>query len=323
MIASSSLVACGAADDAQPQASGGTASAGFPVTLKNTFGETVVPAKPQRIVTLGWNAQSIVHALGETPVAMPKVTYGPTAAGVSAWDADWFDASKTQLLDTGDKFPFEKIAGLKPDVILAPYEGFDKATYDTLTGIAPTVAYPGKPWQTTWQEQTLLVGQALGKKTEAEKLISDLNAEVKQVAADHPEFKGKTISVGSFGTDNWLYMPTDPRVQILTELGFVNSPGVEALQKQNAKQEFAVPISKEKIADAEADVLVAYVDGLGPDKFAADPLYASLGAVKRGSTFASADQQLISAMSSVSVQSVPWVLAKIVPALSKAANAAN
>ncbi|WP_405064150.1 iron-siderophore ABC transporter substrate-binding protein [Kribbella sp. NBC_01505] len=321
LIATSSLVACGAADDAQPQ--GSTASIGFPVTLKNTFGETVVPAKPQRIVTLGWNAQDIVHALGETPVAMPKITYGPTAAGISAWQADWFDPAKTQLLDTGDKYPFEKIAALKPDVILAPYEGFDKATYETLSGIAPTVAYPGRPWQTTWQDQTLLVGQALGKKAEAEKLITGLSDKIKKVATDHPEFKGKTLAVGSFGPENWLYMPSDPRVQILNQMGFVNAPGVDALQKANSKNEFAVSISKEKIADADADVLIAYVDGLGPQKFTADPIYSSLGAVKRGSAYALDDPQVISGMSSVSVVSIPWVLDKMLPSLTKAAQAAN
>ncbi len=321
LIATSLLVACSSTDDAQPQGSASTA--GFPVTLKNTFGETVVPAKPQRIITLGWNAQDIVHALGETPVAMPRVTYGPTAAGVTAWDADWFDPAKTELLDTGDKYPFEKIAALKPDVILAPYEGFDKATYDTLSGIAPTVAYPGAPWQTTWQDQTLLVGEALGKKAEAEQLITGLNDKIKQVAAEHPEFKGKTLAVGSFGAENYIFMPGDPRVQILNQMGFVNSPRVEALQKANTKNEFAMTISKEKIADADADVLIAYVDGLGPQKFAADPVYSSLGAVKRGSAYVLDDEQVISGQSAISVLSVPWVLDKMIPSLAKAAQAAN
>ena len=189
LVASASLVACGGDDggDAAPVAGGG---AGFPVTLTNTFGTTTIPKKPERIVTLGWNAQDVVYALGETPVGMPKVTYGPTAAGVTAWDADKFDPAKTELLDTSDKVPFEKIAALKPDVILAPYEGFDAATYKTLSDIAPTVAYPGAPWQTTWQDQTLLVGEALGKKAEAEKLIAVIKDKSAQVASEHPEFKG-------------------------------------------------------------------------------------------------------------------------------------
>ncbi|TCC64606.1 iron-siderophore ABC transporter substrate-binding protein [Kribbella pittospori] len=323
VVATTTLAACGNDADEQATGSASTAAAGFPVTLKNTFGETTVTKKPERIVTLGWNAQDVVYALGETPVGMPKVTYGPTAAGVTAWDAGKFDPAKTELLDTADKYPFEKIAALKPDVILAPYEGFDEATYKTLSGIAPTVAYPGAPWQTTWQDQTLLVGEALGKKADAEKLIAGIQDKIKQVATDHPEFKGKTITVGSFGAENYVYMPGDPRVQILNEMGFKNAPGVEALEKTNTKKEFSLAISKEKVADVDADVLVAYVDGLGAQKFLADPVYSSLGAVKRGSAYAMEDQQVISGMSAVSVLSVPWVLDKTIPNLAKAAAAAG
>jgi iron complex transport system substrate-binding protein len=319
LLATTSLAACGSGDDKSADSSAGTASSGFPVTLKNTFGETTITKKPERIVTLGWNAQDVVYALGETPVGMPKVTYGPTADGVTAWDADKFDKSKTALLDTGDKYPFEKIAALKPDVILAPYEGFDAATYKTLSDIAPTVAYPGAPWQTTWQDQTLLVGEALGKKADAEKLITGIQDKIKQVAAEHPEFKGKTVTVGSFGAENYVYMPGDPRVQILNEMGFENAPGVDALEKTNTKKEFSLTISKEKVADVDADVLIAYVDGIGTQKFLADPVYSSLKAVKSGGAYPLQDQQVISGMSAVSVLSVPWVLDKVIPGLSKAA----
>ncbi|MGW5187726.1 iron-siderophore ABC transporter substrate-binding protein [Kribbella sp. NPDC004138] len=321
LLATTTLAACGNDGDKQAESSAGAAQSGFPVTLKNTFGETTITTKPERIVTLGWNAQDVVYALGETPVGMPKVTYGPTHEGVTAWDAGTFDKSKTTLLDTGDKYPFEQIAALKPDVILAPYEGFDEATYKTLSGIAPTVAYPGAPWQTTWQDQTLLVGEALGRKADAEKLITGIQDKIKQVAAEHPEFKDKTITVGSFGPENYIYMPGDPRVQILNEMGFKNAPGVEALEKTNAKKEFSLAVSKEKVADVDADVLIAYVDGIGTQKFLADPVYSSLEAVKTGGAYPLQDQQVISGMSAVSVLSVPWVLDKVLPGLSKAASA--
>ncbi|MEV6267799.1 iron-siderophore ABC transporter substrate-binding protein [Kribbella sp. NPDC051936] len=321
LLATTTLAACGNDGDKQAESSAGAAQSGFPVTLKNTFGETTITTKPERIVTLGWNAQDVVYALGETPVGMPKVTYGPTPEGVTAWDAGKFDKSKTTLLDTGDKYPFEQIAALKPDVILAPYEGFDEATYKTLSGIAPTVAYPGAPWQTTWQDQTLLVGEALGRKADAEKLITGIQDKIKQVAAEHPEFKDKTITVGSFGPENYIYMPGDPRVQILNEMGFKNAPGVEALEKTNTKKEFSLTVSKEKVADVDADVLIAYVDGIGTQKFLADPVYSSLDAVKTGGAYPLQDQQVISGMSAVSVLSVPWVLDKVLPGLSKAASA--
>jgi iron complex transport system substrate-binding protein len=323
LVATTTLTACGSDADPEAGSSAGTAAAGFPVTLKNTFGETTITKKPERIVTLGWNAQDVVYALGETPVGMPKVTYGPTAAGVTAWDADKFDASKTELLDTADKFPFEKIAALRPDVILAPYEGFDESVYKTLSGIAPTVAYPGAPWQTTWQDQTTMIGKALGKSAEAERLISGIRDRIAKVAAEHPEFKGKTITVASFGAENYVYMPGDPRVQILNEMGFENAPGVEKLETTNTKKEFALTLSKERISEIDADVVVGYVDGLTAAKFKADPVYSALGSAKRGSVYLLEDQQVISGMSAVSVLSVPWVLDQILPGLTKAAQAAS
>jgi iron complex transport system substrate-binding protein len=154
-------------------------------------------------------------------------------------------------------------------------------------------------------------------------LIAGITDLTKKTAADHPEFKGKTLSIGSFGATDYVYLPTDPRVQILTELGFVNSPGVEALQAKNTRKEFAVTISKERVGDIDANVVVGYLDGLTTKKFQADPVYASLGSVKRGNAYLMEDQQVISAMSSVSVLSVPWVLDKILPGLSKAAQGAS
>jgi iron complex transport system substrate-binding protein len=322
LVVAGTLAACGS-DDGGEAAPASAASAGFPVTLKNTFGETTIEKKPERIVTLGWNAQDVVYALGETPVGMPKVTYGPSPAGTTAWNADKFDPAKTTLLDTSDSIPFEKVASLRPDVILAPYEGFDKATYTKLSEIAPTVAYPGAPWQTTWQDQTTLIGKALGKSAEADKLVAGIKELTAKAAAEHPEFKGKTLTIASYGAENYVYMPGDPRVQILNEMGFVNSPGVEALEKTNTKKEFALTVSKEKIGEADADVVVGYIDGMTPEKFGADPVYASLGAYKLGSAYLMTDQQVISGMSAVSVLSVPWVLDKILPGLSKAAQAAS
>ena len=116
-------------------------------------------------------------------------------------------------------------------------------------------------------------------------------------------------------------MPGDPRVQILNEMGFKNAPGVEALEKTNTKKEFSLAVSKEKVADVDADVLIAYVDGIGTQKFLSDPVYSSLGAVKRGGAYPLQDQQVISGMSAVSVLSVPWVLDKMLPGLTKAAQA--
>ncbi|RDI16201.1 substrate-binding family protein [Rhodococcus sp. AG1013] len=185
-------------------------------------------------------------------------------------------------------------------VVLAPYEGFDKATYDQLSA----VAYPDKTWQTTWQDQTKLIGQALGKSDEATELIDGMNTMLTDTAAAHPEYAGKTLSVINLGTANGqvnVYKPTDPRVQILTQLDFVNSPGVEKLAASSDPDNYFVDISAEHISEVDADVVVVFV----PDAAEAEknPAYASLGAVKRGTAVAPrSDTKIIAGLSQTSVR---------------------
>src|SRR6218665_2037234 len=57
----------------------------FPVTVQHAYGETVIPAKPQRIVTWGWASQDAVIALGEVPVGIPHFSYGGDENGALRW----------------------------------------------------------------------------------------------------------------------------------------------------------------------------------------------------------------------------------------------
>lgn len=120
-IAVTALVSC-SSDSGTSTTSQGTD--GFPVSIENTFGTTTIDSKPERLVTLGWNAQDILYALDLTPVGQPKYTYGADDNGVMPWAQDYFDADKTTLFDmpASGEPPIESIASLTPDVILAPYE---------------------------------------------------------------------------------------------------------------------------------------------------------------------------------------------------------
>lgn len=318
-LGATALVAgCSSGDDSN---SASRASDGaFPVTIANTFGSTTIDAAPERIVTLGWNAEDIVYALGGTPVGMPKNSYGADENGVMPWLSDKFDAGKTTLLDAATSTPIEAIATLGPDAILAPYEGFDQATYGQLSTLAPTVAYPGKAWQTTWQDQTTIVGQAMGKPDEAAALIDGMDKMLADTAAAHPEFAGKTLSVINLDTTNGqinVYKPTDPRVQVLTELGFVNSPGVEKIAAESDPDSFFASISAERINEVDADVVIAFVSDQA--EAAKNPGYNSLSAVQRGSAVPLSDTKVVAGLSRTGVLATPWVIDQITPQLSTAA----
>jgi iron complex transport system substrate-binding protein len=319
------LVGCGSTEAGEGD--DGAAASGdgaFPVSIEHTFGTTTIEQQPERVVVLGWSAQDVVYALGVTPVGMPSYTYGGGDDGVLPWDDEYFDAEKTTLLDTADGPPLEEIAALRPDVVLAPYEGFDEATYEDLSKIAPTVAYPGEAWTTSWEDQTTMIGQALGRSAEAQKLIDDTNAAVQRIADEHPEFADLTFAYTSMGADAlYLYLGEDPRVQLIEKLGFSLDPGVDTLAAAGDAATFYSQISLERAPEITADVVVGFADGLTADEVKAQPVYAQVPAVQRGSAVIVDDEEFAAAMSSVSVLSIPFALDTLVAQLATAAGNAQ
>ncbi|MDM7854139.1 iron-siderophore ABC transporter substrate-binding protein [Cellulomonas alba] len=311
----------------------GTASAAadaFPVTIPSALGSATIEKKPERVVTWGWSAQDAVLALGVVPAAMPKYTYGGDAQGVLPWDAEKIAAlggtTPTILsgADTGE-VPFEEIVAAKPDVILAPYSGLTQEDYDKLAQIAPTVAYPDKPWATTWQDVTTIVGKALGLQDQAKKLVDDTDAYVAQLGSQYPVLKDKTFvySAANQADQLTVYRASDPRVQLLNQLGMVTSPSVEALDPKKDESYFYT-VSYENVSKIDTDLLVAYFDDqAAADTFASDPLIAAMPSVKSGAFAPIVGQSFVMASSAPSALSIPWMLDKYVPQLAAAAEKAQ
>jgi iron complex transport system substrate-binding protein len=148
---------------------------------------------------------------------------------------------------------------------------------------------------------------------------------VTKLGGENPVLKDKTFVYGAANQADQLtvYKPTDPRVQLLNQLGMTTSPSVAALDPKKDDSYFYT-VSYENVSKIDTDVLVAYFDDqAAADKFASDPLIAAMPSVKSGAFAPIVGQSFVMASSAPSALSIPWMLDKYVPQLAAAAEKAQ
>lgn len=101
------------------------------------------------------------------------------------------NAKTPVLFDETDGIDFEAVADTRPDVILASYSGLTKQDYETLSRIAPVVAYPEAAWATPWRDIIRLNSKAIGLADEGDDLIADLEGRIERTAASTPSSRGR------------------------------------------------------------------------------------------------------------------------------------
>jgi iron complex transport system substrate-binding protein len=318
-----SLVACSSTDDdtaTEPTGAGGSGE--FPVTITSALGDAVIPEEPTRVATWGWSAQDAVLALGVVPVAMPEYTYGGED-GVLPWVADAIDDLGGEMptllsgADTGEPVVEEFVAA-KPDVILAPYSGLTQEQFDSLSQVAPVVAYPDEAWATTWQDQTTIIGEALGLQDEAAALVQDATDNIAKLAEENPELDGKTFVYSANNEPEVLnvFRDDDPRVQLLVSLGMDVAPAVEELVPAADADSYFYGLSFENLQQLDSDILVAYFGSQDAvDEFVADPLVAAMPQIQEDRFAPIVGESFVMASSAPTVLSMPWMLDQYVPQL--------
>lgn len=318
--------ACGggsATPAAAPTATGGSATpaaGAFPVTIEHKYGSTTITAEPQRIVTVGLTDQDAVLALGKVPVATTD-WFGGFPGAIGPWATDKLGGAPvpTLLKDTGTGPPVEKIAALKPDLILALYSGLTKEQYETLSKFAPVVAQPKEynDYGIPWQEQTKTIGRALGKAAEAERLVAEVEEKFAEARRQHPEFAGKTAVVATPYEGIFVYGSQDIRSRNLASLGFSLPSDLD----QVIGDKFGANISKERTDLLDQDVIVWTVPDVAKDSAALhkDPVYKDLDVVKEGrEVFVGEGGEYGVAFSFVTVLSLPYLIERLVPQLAAA-----
>ena len=325
IVAASSLAACSSNTDTAEGSTSGEASGSYPVTVEHVYGETTIDEKPERIVTLGWYSQDVVAALGEVPVGVEDFTWGNVDTYLP-WFKDEVEELGGELpeiiefTDAGE-YDFEQILALAPDVILANHSGISENDYKRLTEIAPTVAFATSTWASDRDQLTRTIGTVLDKEDEAQELLDQADAAIAAAAAEHPEFDGIVFSYGWFlaegETSLGLYLPRDPRVPLLEQLGFTYSPDVAALE--STTKEFYANVSLEKLGGIESQFHIGW--GNTPEDVAhtlEDPLVSRWAPIADGSYYFFEDQRLAWATTAPSVLSIPSTIDDLADALAGA-----
>lgn len=301
----------------------------FPVTIPHAFGTTTLPERPARVATVASGNHEVALALGVVPVGMAAANYGDDDGdGVLPWVAERLaelGADTPPLFDEGDGIDFEAVAATRPDVILAAYSGLTRADYDTLSQIAPVVAYPDAAWTTDWRQTIRLNSAGMGMAAEGEALIADMNARIAGTLAAHPRLRGKTaMFVTHLDTTNLsvvnFYSANDTRVKFFADLGLAMPQSVTAATRPG---QYAGSISAERIdAFDDVDILVTYGGAPLLEAMRADPLMAHMPAIAKGAIVMLGNDPMGNAANPTPL-SLPWVLDDYVALLAGAAQASE
>lgn len=215
-----------------------------------------------------------------------------------------------------------KIAELQPDLVLATHSGLTQDQFDKLSALAPTVAYPERPWGTSWEDQISIAGQALGRSDKAQELTESVEEYIRTAKAEHPEFEGRTIAFNSANQPGMLnfYFESDPRMKLLSSLGF----DIDPLTQQRAgasTTQLATSVSMETLPTDSPDVLVSWYLSTGKQREVEDnPLFQRMKPVQSDSYIGLVDPPLVFAASSPNILDIPWLIECLAPQLSKATN---
>ncbi|MEM9464840.1 MAG: iron-siderophore ABC transporter substrate-binding protein [Actinomycetota bacterium] len=307
-----------ASDSASASASD-SASASEPAvettTIAHTFGETVIEGTPERVMTLGYSEQDPVLALGVTPIAV-REWFGEFPYATWPWAEEALgDGEPAVLVMPYGELNYEEIAALAPDVIIATHGGITQEEYDTLSAIAPTIpeAEGAAAFSMSWQEQTQVIGDALGLGDEAQQRIRLTEAAVLDAGRANDDFGGRSLAwLNAYeGGEYWVVGDTPP-MAFFADLGFTYDPTLaEAVGDLDSLQ-----ISLEQINLLDVDTLLIASSPTTREEIENDPLWQSLSVFQDDRVvWIQQRSELYGALSFSTVLSVDFLVDELVPLL--------
>ena len=269
-------------------------------------------------MTVGFTEHDTVLALGEKPIAVSE-WYGEQPYATWPWARDELGSAKPTVLNNGDGFEYEKIASLRPDLILGVNAGIEKGDYEKLSKLAPTVpaGVGSTDWFSAWDSQVELIAAALGKPEEGSALIRRVRDGYARAAKDNPKFAGKTATFVQNGFyDGLIYAYQDGLgTDFLTMLGFEINPKLTPLVENRGEQ---VGVSEERMDVLDADTIVFATEKPADiTALQSVPTFEKLDAVA-GRRAVFTDPTLAGAMYFMTPLSLEYVLEELPPQLDRA-----
>ncbi|MFD9632138.1 iron-siderophore ABC transporter substrate-binding protein [Streptomyces violascens] len=319
------LAGCGSdsVDQGKDDGANTPAAAGaFPVTVEHAFGSTKIDKAPKRVVTVGYTDDQTVLAFGVKPVGM--VDQYPNPSGQSPdintqwpWVKDkWGGAKPDVVMNNGDTGPnFEKIAALRPDLIVAVYSEIDKAAYDKLSKIAPTVGRTKaekEPFSAPWQDNALQIATALGRADDGRKMVQGIQDKLAGVKKAHPEFANQTaVALSWYKNSVTPFTTKDVRGQLLTGMGFKGQTEIDKIAGSN----FSTQLSPERMDLVDVDRVFVVNDKADTDALKKDKLFTNLKVYKANKVSYLLDSEgpaAGAAMSQATLLSLPYAIDQLV-----------
>ncbi|MBW0255673.1 iron-siderophore ABC transporter substrate-binding protein [Cellulomonas sp. PS-H5] len=324
------LAACSSTPSESSSGSDDPTSAGasdeFPITIEHAFGTTTLDEAPERVATVNWANHEVPLALGVVPVGMAAANFGDDDGnGLLPWVEEKLEelgGEEPVLFDETDGIDFEAVADTAPDVILAAYSGLTQEDYDTLSEIAPVVAYPEEPWATSWRDMILVNAAGMGMEAEGEELVAELEGEITDTVAAHPGLEGVStmflthVDTTDLSTVNF-YTANDTRAAFFADLG-LSTPA--AVEEASASGEFSGSVSAEQVdLFDDVELIVTYGDQALVDTLKADPLLSQMPAVANDAIVFLDGSGPLGTAANPTPLSISWVLDDYVTMLADAA----
>lgn len=299
---------------------------GYPITIEHALGTTVIPAKPERVATVNWANHEVPLALGVVPVGFAAANFGDDDGdGLLPWVAERLQelgADVPVLFDEGDGIDFEAVAATQPDVILAAYSGLTQEVYDTLSLIAPVVAFPEAAWATDWRDMIRFNSAGMGMAAEGDALIAGIEQQIATTVAAYPQLIGREVMfITHLDTTDLstvrFYTANDTRVKFFQDLGLTMPQSVTQVSASGA---FSGQVSAEQLdLFDDVELIVTYGGQALIDALTADPLTSKMPAVANGAIVTLGNNPLGTAANPTPL-SISWVLSDYVAMLAAAAD---